>query len=317
MNSRLLFFILVPVLVTAGLIFQVTSDNPAQNVIAINLRETSDTLPRPQMQGCAFSHHSDNPLPIAISGVLSPGKTLEGYRELLTYMGYELDKQVSLIQRTTYSEINDLIEGKHVSLGVICSLDYVQGNADFGMELLLAPQINGETVYYSYLIVPNDSNAEKLDDLKDASFAFTDPLSNSGYLAPSYQISLLEESSVSFFGRQIFTYSHDNSVYSVANKIVDGAAVDSLVYEQMVTNDPEMGTKTKVIARYGPYGMPPLVVHPDLNPQMKDQLRDFFLNLHNSREGKKILNDLGIDKFVEVSDSAYDSIRMMKKALGW
>ena len=288
-----------------------------QDVVRVNLTDKAEVAPIQQVRGFSFSHHSSNLLPVGIAGVLSPSRTLEDYRELLTYMGHMLDRQVTMILKPTYAETNDLIEGEYVVLGIICSLAYVQGNEVFGMELLVVPQINGETVYYSYLIVARDSSAESLKDLKGDSFAFTDPLSNSGYLAPAYQLSLLNEAPFSFFSRYIFTYSHDNSIYSVADKLVDGAAVDSLVYEQLVVKNPEIASKTRVIARWGPYGMPPLVVGPNSDPHLKEQMKDFFLNLHNSAEGKRILANLGIDKFVVIPDDSYDSIREMKRALGW
>ena len=306
----------MPVVVAAALIFKATGGKQAQDVVRVSLAEKVEVSPVQQVRGCAFSHHSSNLLRIGISGVLSPSRTLEDYRELLTYMGYKLDRQVTMILKPTYAETNDLLEGKYVDLGIICSLAYVQGNEDFGLELLAVPQIDGKTVYYSYLIVSRDSSAESLEDLRGASFAFTDPLSNSGYLVAVYQLSLLNEAPFSFFSRYIFTYSHDNSIYSVADKLVNGAAVDSLVYEQLVAKNPEIASKTRVIARWGSYGMPPVVVNPTLDPHLKEQMRDFFLNLHDSAEGKRILSNLGIDKFVVIPDDSYDSIREMKRKVG-
>jgi phosphonate transport system substrate-binding protein len=185
------------------------------------------------------------------------------------------------------------------------------------MELLVAPQMYGKTFYYSYLIVPEESVARSLRDLRGATFAFSDPLSNSGHLAPAYQLSLLDDSPVTFFSRYMYTYSHDNSIVAVADKLVDGAAVDSLVYDQLVASSAELASKTRVIARWGPYGIPPVVTSPELEPRLKQQLQDFFLDLDNSYEGKMLLNKLVIDKFVVVPDDIYDSVREMKAKLGW
>jgi phosphonate transport system substrate-binding protein len=104
---------------------------------------------------------------------------------------------------------------------------------------------------------------------------------------------------------------------AIADKLIDGAAVDSLVYDQLVTNDPELTSKTKIIARWGPYGIPPVVTSPLLERQLKQQLREFFLDLHDSHEGKMILDKLNIDRFVVVPDDTYDSVREMKTKLGW
>ncbi len=304
---------LVSVAVVVAALFLAVSHSQPQDAIKVSLDEKSAV---PPVQGIN-SQPDDNSLRVAVAGVLSPIRTLEYYQELLTYMGENLDRQGSLILKPSYAEINDLVRGQRADVAFVCSLAYVEGNEDFGMELLVAPQMYGKTVYYSYLIVPQGSSATSLEDLRGASFAFTDPMSNSGHLAPTYHLTLLGEAPVSFFSRYIYTYSHDNSITAVADKLVDGAAVDSLVYDQMMASDPELASKTKIIARWGPYGIPPVVVNPALDPQLKYELRDFFLNIHNSDEGRRILDDLAIDKFVLVSDDIYDSIREMKTKLGW
>ena len=90
-----------------------------------------------------------------------------------------LGQPVRLIQKPTYAEINDLVRGQRADVAFICSLAYVKGNQDFGIELLVAPQMYGETVYYSYLIVSEENSAMNLRDLRGASFAFTDPIGGS------------------------------------------------------------------------------------------------------------------------------------------
>ncbi len=256
-------------------------------------------------------------LRVAIAGVLSPTSTLEHYQELLTFLGQRLGRRITLVLRPTYSEIYDLVKGKQVDVAFVCTLVYVKGNEDFGMELLVAPQMRGETVYYSYLIVPVDSSATSLSDLQNEDFAFTDPLSNTGYLVPIYNLYLLGEKPNSFFRKYTFTYSHDNSITAVADRLLDGAAVDSLVYEQMRVSKPQLITKTKIIARWGPYGIPPVTVNPTIDGRLKQQLRDTFLGLHESADGKAILSSLGIDRFVAVSDGNYESVRQMIRELGW
>ena len=93
--------------------------------------------------------------------------------------------------------------------------------------------------------------------------------------------------------------------------------MDSLVYEQMLLKDPDLAGKTRIVARWGPFGIPPVVVSPWMDPDLKQQLRDFFLSLHSTAEGSMILDSLAVDKFVDVPDALYDSIREMTSTLGW
>lgn len=308
---------LVPVVLIAAALFLVLDRGQTDDVIRINLSDRSNVSLLPETNNITSGQYGDGSLRAAIAGVLSPTKTLEHYQELLSYMGQQLNQDVKLFLKPTYAEINDLVRGERVEVAFVCSLAYVEGNRDFGMELLVAPQMYGETVYYSYLIVPAESRATSLNELKGTSFAFTDPLSNSGHLAPTYQLSLLAETPISFFDKYVHTYSHDSSITAVATGLVDAAAVDSLIYNQMINDDPVLVTRTKVIARWGPYGIPPVIIYPTLDPQLKQQLQNFFLSLHESEEGRTILGNLNIDKFVIVPDTIYDSIREMKAELKW
>ncbi len=250
-------------------------------------------------------------LRVAIAGVISPKETIRIYDPMLDYLGKKLDRPVQLVQRSTYAEINDLLRSGGVDLAFVCGGAYIEGRKDFGMELLVVPVVRGEAVYHSFIIVPTDSTVRQVEDLKGKTFAFTDPLSNSGRLAPIYMLLEKGETPESFFKKYVFTYSHDNSIRAVAQKLVDAAAVDSLVYQYNEAHNPQYTAQTRIIWISPPYGSPPVVVHPGLNGQFKQQLRDVLLRMSDEEEGKVILKDLQIDQFVVEDDRAYESIREM------
>ncbi len=316
-NLKFWFIMLVAMVAAAAALFLSASHIRPPDAVKVSFAERSAIPPIQEISSLAYGQPSDSSLRVAIAGVLSPRSTLESYQELLDYLGKKTGRQVTLFLKPTYAEVNELLKGQRVDIAFICSLAYVKGRQDFGLELLVVPQMRGDTVYYSYLLVHRGSMTTSLKELKASSFAFTDPLSNSGYLVPTYQLYLLNEIPGSFFSRYIFTYSHDNSIKAVSEKLVDAAAVDSLVYDHMATSNPEIISRTRVIARWGPYGIPPVVVSPALDPQLKLQLQDIFLDIHSSDEGRKILVKSGIDKFVLANDSIYNSVKEMQIKLGW
>ena len=253
---------------------------------------------------------------IAIAAVISPEESFVYYNDLLDYISDRLDKPVTLVQRKTYQEINDLVRKKEVDMAFVCSKAYVEGNRDFNMELLAVPVINGKTTYQSYIIVRKDSNIENFEDLRGKTFAFTDPISNTGMLYPVYLLAKLNETPDTFFKVNFYTYSHDRSIQAVNEKLVDGAAVDSLVWEYVNTKDPDFTKNTRVIFKSQPFGIPPVVVPADLDPQLKEKLRTILLNAHKDAEGREILDALMIDRFIEIEDHNYQSIRDMELYIG-
>lgn len=256
-----------------------------------------------------------NPIKIAVGAVLTPEEGHGYYRQFLDYIGEKLHRSAEYIDRQTYSEINDLLRNTEVDMAFICSRPYVEGRDKFGLELLAAPMVNGKTVYHSYIIVSADSPATSLADLKKGTFAFCDPLSNTGHLAPIAMLNEIGETPESFFSKSVFSYAHDRTIKFVAQKIVDGGAVDSLVWQWANSVDSKYTSRTKVIARSDAFGIPPVVVPSSLDPELKRDLRNALLNAHLDRRGRTILSGMMIDRFVEIDDSAYDSIRRMKHAL--
>lgn len=254
-------------------------------------------------------------LRIAVAPVISPRESFGLYGALIEVIGRRLDRPVALLQRGTYSEINDLLRYGHAEAAFICDYAYVAGQRDFGLRLVAIPQIAGRTTYHSFLLVPHDSAARGLADLRGRSFAFSDPLSSSGWLYPTYLLALQGERPETFFKRRIFTYSHDNTVRAVAERLVDGGAVDSLVYEDMVARDPALGRRIRVIGRSPAWATPPVVVHARLDPALRESLRKIFLTLHEDAEGQGVLQPLRIDRFVPPNESGYDDVRRMARRI--
>jgi phosphonate transport system substrate-binding protein len=229
----------------------------------------------------------------------------------MDYLSEKTARPVELVQRRTYLEINDLVERGEVDMAFVCTSAYIAGQSEFGMQLLVAPQVNGETVYHSYLIVPSDSPAKDMADLKGKVFAFTDPISLSGRAYPTYLVEQLGNTPDSFFSRTFFTYSHDEAIYAVANHLADGAAVDSLVYEFAVSRDSSLAQKTRIVHSSPAFGIPPVVVGPNVRPQVVAELQTLLLEMSNDPNGQAALKSIGIDRFVLIEDSAYDNVRSL------
>ena len=249
------------------------------------------------------------PLRVAVAAVISPKGNIDSYGPLLDYLGEKLNQPIELVQRRTYAEVNELIENGDVDMAFVCTSSYVARKRDFGMELLAAPQVGGETVYYSLLIVPDESPANSMADLRGGVFAFTDPMSNSGRNYPTRLVLEMGQTPAQFFQRTFFTYSHDDAIRAVANHVADGAAVDSLVYAFAISREPELAQKTKIIHSSPPFGIPPVVVSPHVQPQSKAELKAILLTMNENLTGRSVLVTAGIDKFVSIEDSAYETVR--------
>jgi phosphonate transport system substrate-binding protein len=292
----LLFLILLPVC----LLFGVACNRTEPARISLKTTETvKETAPVQKMQ----------PLRIGMGAMITPREGYIYYQRLQSYIEKRLGRPVLLVDRENYDEMNGLLESGGVDVAFVCAGPYVEGKAKFNLELLAMPLVKGEPIYHSYILVHKDSAITNFKDLRGKVFAFTDPKSNSGKIVPTYMLAKMKETPESYFSRVEYTYGHDKSIRAVAEKIVDGASVDSLIWEYTAIKRPELIRQTRIIVKSEPYGIPPIVVRAGLDPEIKKILKDILLSASHDPEGQEILKGMMIDAFVTGDDKNYDSIR--------
>ncbi len=307
-----LMFWLILVGTLAGGCLRDTSDKPK-----IYLSAEKELHHKENAENYEKSFNNDKVLNIALASITSPRESLYFYGDLLDMLEEEIDKDIRITQRQTYGETNDLIRQGEADIAFICTYSYVVVKDNYDAPIIAAPQVDGERTYYSYIITSKDLEVDGISDLEGKSFAYTDPLSNSGRLYPLYMLHNKDKNADDFFGSSIFTYSHDNSIRSVSEGVVDGAAVDSLIYDYLKNREPEYFDNIEIIHKSDPFGIQPIVARPGIDEELKNELTDFFTTLHKSSQGREILNHIGFDKFVEGNDSDYDSIRDIADVMGY
>lgn len=251
------------------------------------------------------------PLRLAISSVLSPKDSIVYYRQIADYISHRLDRPVVLIQRQSYAEVSVLLAKGGADLAFFSSGAYASLTGQNELELLTMQQRHGVPYYRGYIIVPRNSTAKSLADLRGKTFAFSDPISYSGYIALAHMLEKMDQTPDLFFQSYLFTYSHDKSLRAVANNIVAGAIVNSLVYDYTQLRSPELIDAIKVIGRSAPAGTEPVVVRRGLSAEQKTALRQVFLEMHEDEATAAALSSLQIDRFLLPQPELYDSIRQM------
>jgi phosphonate transport system substrate-binding protein len=248
---------------------------------------------------------------LAVSSVISPVETVKGYRPLIKYLEDKLGRRIELVQRTTYKEVNDLVETGEIDLAFICTLSYVEAEKNFGAKLVAAPQVQGSAYYRSLVIVREDSNINTIADLQNKKFAFTDPMSFSGRAAMIGELATIGRSPEDMFSSIIYTYSHDNSLRAVADGVVDAACIDSLVFDLTAELYPEITNKIRIIHTSPFVGNPPVILGADTSEEEFNMIRKILLNMHNEEAGRRALETLMYDKFLMPDNDSYNYIRSL------
>ena len=253
-------------------------------------------------------------LHVAVAAMISPQTTFTVYYQLIDYIGQQFGRPIEMVQRKTYGEINQLLGSGQIDLAFICAGPYISGKSAYDFKALAVPVIRGEPFYKAYLIVHRDSQYERLEDLRDKVFAFTDPESNTGKLVPTFWLRQKGETPEGFFKRSIYTFSHDNSIMAVSGSLVDGAAVHSQVWEYLNRRMPAQTEQTRVIQSSMAFGNPPMVASRHLEARLRDRIQNLLLEMHTTDRGKAILSELMIDRFIPIEETWYQPILKMMSA---
>ncbi|HSN13085.1 MAG TPA: phosphate/phosphite/phosphonate ABC transporter substrate-binding protein [Anaeromyxobacteraceae bacterium] len=259
---------------------------------------------------------SAEPLLVGIAARISPRESYAYYDRLLAYVGKKLGRHVEMVQFSTYDEMDTALERRDLDYAFICSGPYVRDHAKFGVELLAAPQSHGQPFYYAYVIVPAASPARTLADLRGKRFAFTDRKSNTGRLVPTYLVQReFGVSPESWFSSIGYLGSHDAAIDAVDAGTVDGASVDSLIFDYVAARNPGRVKNVRILMKSPPFGIPPVVVNRRADPAVRKHVRDVLLSMHSDPEGQRILDGIMVDRFIVPIDANYDAVREMESWL--
>ncbi|MFA6313110.1 MAG: PhnD/SsuA/transferrin family substrate-binding protein [Sterolibacterium sp.] len=258
----------------------------------------------------------------AVGGKLRVGMTpaflhdqhrlLDEWRE---FMAASLQRPIEFVQRDSYRETMDLLRLEKLDFAWICDYPYLHLKQE--VRLLAVPLYQERPYYRSYLIVRKDNTQFKsMADLAGGVFAYADPYSNTGYLAPRYHIRSLGHDPATFFRKTFFTWSHRKVVEAVASGLAQGGAVDSYIRDTLVHVEPALALRTRVVWRSPEYGFPPFVSHRSVSAADFQLMQKHLLDMSTTEKGRNLLTRLNLDGFTTGSPSLYDGVARMMRAFG-
>lgn len=226
------------------------------------------------------------------------------------HLAASLQADVAFVARDSYQAILDMLFAGQVDAAWICGYPYVRFQSR--LRLLAVPLYRGEPRYQSYLIRAKSGKASigGWADLRGSVFAYSDPLSNSGWLVA--QAELADAGlRIQDLRRAFFAHGHRNVAEAVAARLAHAGSIDGYVWETMRRVGIPAAERTEVIWKSPPHGFPPVVAalgggHPKL-----DRLQEALLAMDGDREGGELLAELNLTGFDAGVPSIYDSIRRL------
>lgn len=226
------------------------------------------------------------------------------------YLSARTGARVSFTARESYQEILDLLFGGQLEAAWICGYPFVQQRER--LELLSVPIYQGRPLYRSYLIRPIGQRdpIQGWAGLRQRVLAYSDPLSNSGWLVPQAQLRAAGVKTGDL-RRAFFAHGHRNVAEAVSARLADAGCIDGYVWDTMLRQNMAAAERTEVVWRSDLYGFPPLVVRSGTAAETTQWLRDALQAMSNDSAGRALLEALNLDGFAQESASIFASIGVL------
>jgi len=263
--------------------------------------------------GGGGSASGDEPLRVGLIPNENPEEVEAQYQPLEDYLKKELGREVELSVPTTYNGVVEAMVSGELDLAYFGGLTYVQARQRADVHPLFT-EVNpstGTTKYRSVIIVPADSDIEKVEDLEGEDFAFGSVSSTSGSLYPSI---MLDQAGLDYrtdLGEVVYTGGHDTTAQAVANgRVAAGGLEDRILYglqEEGIIEKSEV----RVVGESDPIEGYPWVVRDALSDKDDQDLIDAFLGI----EDPELLDLLRAEDYQKVQAGDYDYVEEQARKL--
>ena len=240
------------------------------------------------------------------------------------YLSKKLDREVEVTLATDYSTIVEAMASGQVDLGIMPPAAYVQAKDMDAAEAILTSQLGaydpetglpleGEktNTFKGEILVRADSDMTELTDLKGKKIATLSPNSASGYI---YPVAEFKDEVVYQTTDATLTTVNDipSEITAVLNGQMDAAFVFQGARNVFASSFPDNDLFEDLKVLYLTEGDIPndaIAVQPTMDAELKEQIKEVFLNMADDEEGAEAMSLWGHQGYEEAADSAYDTIR--------
>lgn len=232
------------------------------------------------------------------------------------YLSQRLGMQVTFASRDQYQTVHDLLNNGQVDAAWTCGYPFIRFQSQ--LQLLAVPLYLRQPVYQAYLIRPLDGNdpapVRGWGDMTGKVFAYSDPLSNSGWLVAQGELATAGIGQRDL-KRSFFAHGHRNVADAVASRLADAGSIDGYVWETMRLQGMAGAMQTEVIWKSRLHGFPPLVAAAHTAPAHLEPLQRGLLGMARDDAGRALLKSLNLDGFIAGHPGLFDSIRQLARSV--
>jgi phosphonate transport system substrate-binding protein len=224
---------------------------------------------------------------------------------------------------TNYTSLVEAMRFKQVQMGWFSASPALQAVRRADAEVLgRVVDAGGDATYKSVIIVQKGKGVT-LDKVlkcdKSLTFGIGDTQSTSGTLAPMAYLFTPNNIEPAKCFKAVRSGSHQANAFAVANGVLDVATNNTVGMIFFARQRPDLAEKVEVIWTSPPLPESSIVVRKDLDPALKEKIRQFFLTYGTGTDEKaekqrQVLKGLAYGGFRPANNSYLNPVREMEAA---
>lgn len=246
------------------------------------------------------------------------GKLSRGNQQFVDDLGKALGIKTELYVGEDYTAVIEAMRTKKIDIASFGPFSYIIAAQRSGAVPFAVKAASKESAFYhSLIVVPANSPAKSIADLKGKTFLFADPASTSGHLFPRMmmikELGIKNDQIESYFSNVSFSGGHDKSIIAIAKGQADGAGVCDTCIDRVVQAGLVKKSDYKVIGTSDPIPGSPLAYRGDLPADLVQKIKEFVFNYNT--QNPSFFTDDKTTAYFPVTDADYQVVKDTATAL--
>ena len=237
---------------------------------------------------------------------------IQNAQPLARYLRSELGREIELVVTTDYSSMIEAMRFGRIDIAYFGPISYVLAKSRApGIEPFAVGIERGSPTYHSIIIAAAGGPVTQLEDIRGKAMGFGDQASTSSHLVP--RAVLLQRAGL--VGdrdyRVVHLGTHDGVARAVEAGRVAAGGLSEAIFLTLLAHGIVRRDRLVDVALSDPIPNYPMVMQPDLVPELKAAIRQAFYQMRDP----EVLRSFRVEGFAPVGDEAYDVLRETARIL--
>ncbi|SOC40759.1 phosphate/phosphite/phosphonate ABC transporter binding protein [Ureibacillus acetophenoni] len=242
---------------------------------------------------------------------------INNFDPIKLYLEDNIKTSVNVIIADDYASLVKGMEQGTIDIGWYGAYSYIAADSLLDLKPLVVQERKVDGLYYQSLIITKkESDIHTIEDLKGSTFSIVDSGSTSGYVLPFALFRSRDIEIEDFFDEVHFSGTHQQVTIDIESNLVDAGAISSIQFEKLIKENKIDENDYRVIWKSEDIPGSLFVAGTNIDEKIQEKFISAMVAIHQEQPKALEEFDDSIERYIEVDNSIYHSIRNIATILG-